>query len=82
MCPLLIAIHKNNVPLAKLYMRYPECDLNIANDYGQTPLLLAIMNGNMEILSSLLQDYGERGVTVETNVRAIPCGNQFTHWLR
>lgn len=79
MCPLLVAINKNNVPLAKLCMKYPKCDLNIANYYGKTPLLLAIENGNIEILSALLQDYGDRRVKVESNVR-FPCDNQITNY--
>lgn len=66
MSPLLIAIYKNNVPLAELYIECPRCDLNIANYYGQTPLLLAIENCNIEMLRALLHEY--RRLSIESDV--------------
>ena len=54
MCPLLIAIERGDPGIAKLCIRCPRVDLNVANRDGKTALILTIEKGNTEILKELL----------------------------
>lgn len=44
----------------KLLMRYPEVDINVADDYGRTALILAAVRGHYAVVEALLNRGAER----------------------
>ena len=49
--PLTIAIYKNRVPIAKLLLKQPSIDINQANGWMDTPLIVASRNSRGENVS-------------------------------
>lgn len=55
LCPLLIAVKGNDFPIVNLFLNNNRVKINISNDVGETALILAVKNGNTEIVNALLQ---------------------------
>lgn len=60
MCPLLIATARGDLHVVEMCTQSPQVDLNIANNEGKTALILAIENGNTDVLDALLCEDVER----------------------
>ena len=51
----MIAIRGNDFPIVNLFLNNNRVKINISNDVGETALILAVKNGNTEIVNALLQ---------------------------
>ena len=56
---LQFAAIKNKYPIIELLLMY-GANINLSDDYGNTPLMLAVMNNNLESINSLMKNGCDR----------------------
>ena len=64
------AVHRNDLKMAKLLIE-AGANVNVSNDYGVTPFLLACTNGNPDMVHGLLRAGADPNATRETGESAI-----------
>jgi ankyrin repeat protein len=51
---LYLALREPSPKAAKLLINWPKTDLNIANEVGETPLMMAVIKGHTELAAAML----------------------------
>lgn len=54
--PLTYACKKNDTKLLALLLKHPNLNINLTNTFGKTPLYVACLHGNLDIVKILLQN--------------------------
>ncbi len=51
---LYLALREPSLRAAKVLINWPQTDLNRANEVGETPLMMAVLKGHVELVSAML----------------------------
>ncbi len=51
---LFLALRAESVKVAKVLIQTPQVDVNMLNQAGESPLMMAVFRGNMELVKALL----------------------------
>jgi uncharacterized protein len=51
---LYLALREPSLKAAKVLLDWPKTDLNIANEVGETPLMMAVLKGHVDLAAAML----------------------------
>ncbi|WP_348736238.1 ankyrin repeat domain-containing protein [Spiroplasma endosymbiont of Ammophila pubescens] len=58
--PLLLAVQNDSINIIKELLKHPKINVNITNEYGDTPLNIASSKNNLEIVKELLNNQNSK----------------------